>query len=42
MRMSYMNATLFFETLAKILSEKEGVIIKVKQLKKVGGKDGTG
>lgn len=36
-----MNATLFFETLAKILSEKEGVTIRIKQLKKVGGKDGS-
>lgn len=35
-----MNVTKFFETLALIISEKEGVVIKIKNLKKVGGKDG--
>ncbi len=35
-----MNVKNFFETLCKIISEKEGVNIKIKQLKKVGGKDG--
>lgn len=35
-----MNVEKFFETLSKILSEKEGVIITIKNLKKVGGKDG--
>lgn len=35
-----MNVIKFFETLASILSEKEGVIIRIKNLKKVGGKDG--
>lgn len=37
-----MNVQRFFETLAKIISEKEGVIITIKNLKKVGGKDGKG
>lgn len=37
-----MNVYKFYETLAKILSEKEGVTIKIKKLKKVGGKDGKG
>lgn len=36
-----MNVQRFFETLVKIISEKEGVTIKIKNLKKVGGKDGT-
>lgn len=37
-----MNVYKFYETLAKILAEKEGVIIKIKKIKKVGGKDGKG
>lgn len=37
-----MNVLKFYETLTKILSEKEGVTITIKKIKKVGGKDGKG